>query len=72
MGYFWSGCAGKAKWDLEISGMEVIDSENHTAFHLEAVQTIELLENETLLSGIKEWFWKGKHLYKNSQRLFWY
>ncbi len=53
VGYFWSGCAGRAKWGLEISGMAVIDSENHTAFHLEAVQTIDLLENETLLDWYK-------------------
>lgn len=48
-GYFWSGCAGRTKWGLEISGLAVIDCENHSAFHLEAVQTILLKENETLL-----------------------
>jgi hypothetical protein len=39
LGYFWSGCAGKAKWGLEIGGIAAIDIDNHTAFHLEAVQT---------------------------------
>ncbi len=39
-GYFWSGCANRAKWGLEIGGLAVIDIDNHTAFHLEAVQTI--------------------------------
>ena len=48
-GYFWSGCAGRTKWGLEISGLAVIDCENHSAFHLEAVQTIDLKENQTLL-----------------------
>lgn len=53
VGYFWSGCAGKTKWGLEIAGLAAIDCENHTAFHLEAVQTIDLKENETLLDYYK-------------------
>ncbi|WP_143093351.1 transposase [Halpernia frigidisoli] len=48
-GYFWSGCAGRTKWGLEISGLAAIDCENHTALHLEAVQTVGLKENETLV-----------------------
>lgn len=39
VGYFWSGCAGRAKWGLEMLGFAAIDLDNHTAFHLEAVQT---------------------------------
>jgi len=39
-GYFWSGCANRAKWGLEIGGLAAIDIGNHTAFHLEAVQTM--------------------------------
>lgn len=39
-GYFWSGCSGSAKWGLEIGGLAAIDIDNHTAFHLEAVQTM--------------------------------
>jgi len=38
-GYFWSGQAGQVKHGLEISGIAAIDLENHTAMHLEAVQT---------------------------------
>ncbi len=38
VGYFWSGCASRAKWGLEIGGLAAIDIDNHTAFHLEAVQ----------------------------------
>lgn len=48
-GYFWSGVASRAKWGLEIGGLAVVDTDNHTAFHLEAVQTIDLKEEETLL-----------------------
>jgi hypothetical protein len=50
VGYFWSGCAGKTKWGLEIAGLAAIDIENHSAFHLEAVQTVGLKEDETLVS----------------------
>lgn len=38
-GKFWSGCTGQVKPGLEMGGLAVIDVENHTAFHLEAVQT---------------------------------
>ena len=40
VGWYWSGCANKAKWGLEIGGIAAIDIDNHTAFHLEAVQTL--------------------------------
>ena len=40
VGYFWSGCASRAKWGLEIGGLAAIDVDNNTAFHLEAVQTL--------------------------------
>ena len=49
LGYFWSGVAGKAKWGLEISGIAAIDIDNHTAFHLEAVQTPNDLNSQSLL-----------------------
>ena len=49
VGYFWSGCAGRTKWGLEIAGLAAIDIENHSAFHLEAVQTIGLKKDETLI-----------------------
>ena len=39
LGWYWSGCAGQSKWGLEIGGLAAIDVDNHTAFHLEAVQT---------------------------------
>lgn len=48
VGYFWSGVAGQSKWGLEIGGLAAVDIDNHTAFHLDAVQTIGLKEKETL------------------------
>ena len=50
VGYYWSGVASKTKWGLEIGGVAAIDIENHTAFHLEAIQTPNDLETETLLT----------------------
>ena len=49
LGYFWSGVAGKTKWGLELSGIAAIDIDNHTAFHLEAIQTPSDLQSESLL-----------------------
>lgn len=46
VGWYWSGCAGQAKWGLEIGGIAAIDVDNHTAFHLEAVQTLPDKEND--------------------------
>ncbi len=40
VGWYWSGVANRAKWGLEIGGIGAIDIDNHTAFHLEAVQTL--------------------------------
>ena len=37
--WYWSGCAGKAKWGLEIGAFSVVDVVNHTAMHLVADQT---------------------------------
>ena len=49
VGWYWSGVAGKSKWGLEISGIAAIDIENHTGFHLEAVQTPNTLVKGELL-----------------------
>jgi hypothetical protein len=38
-GRFWSGCAGKAKWGLELCGFAVVDTIAHTAWHLKAFQS---------------------------------
>ncbi len=53
VGRYWSGCAGQAKWGLEIGGLAAIDLDNHTAFHLEAVQT--LIEDKQATS-LTEWY----------------
>lgn len=49
--WYWSGCAGHVKRGLEIGGIAAIDIDNHTAFHLEAVQTL-CNEGQTLT----EWY----------------
>jgi len=51
LGYFWSGCSGRAKWGLEIGGLAAIDIDNHTAFHLEAVQTMATKEQ-----SLTDWY----------------
>lgn len=50
VGWYWSGCAGKTKWGLEIGGIAAIDMDNHTAFHLEAIQTPSDLKSDSLLT----------------------
>jgi len=54
LGYFWSGVAGKTKWGLEISGIAAIDIDNHTAFDIEAVQTPNDLQSQSLVSHYAE------------------
>lgn len=51
VGWYWSGCANKAKWGLEIGGLAAIDIDNHTAFHLEAVQTLNTDDQ-----NLSEWY----------------
>ena len=40
IGYFWSGCAGRAKWGLELCGFAAVDIEANTALHYFAAQTM--------------------------------
>ena len=47
-GYFWSGCAKKTKWGMDICGFAAVDILRNTAFHLNAIQT-PYLENTTLI-----------------------
>jgi hypothetical protein len=51
VGWYWSGCANQAKWGLEIGGLAAIDIDNHTAFHLEAVQTLNTDEK-----SLTDWY----------------
>lgn len=50
VGYFWSGSAGRVKWGLELVGCAAIDLDNHTAFHLEAIQTKVETNTDTKLT----------------------
>jgi len=54
VGYFWSGCAGRAKWGLEVGGIGVIDLSNHTSLHLEAIQTPSSFDSKSLLDHYAE------------------
>lgn len=56
LGRFWSGCAGKAKRGLEISGIGVIDLDLHTCLHLEAVQTPNTATLETANWTLIDWY----------------
>lgn len=49
IGYFYSGCAGRELRGLELSGLAVIDQQDKTALHLEAIQTVGLKQDQTLL-----------------------
>src|SRR5690554_4054526 len=51
VGWFWSGCASSAKWGLEIGGLAAIDINNHTAYHLEAIQTLNSDEQ-----SLSDWY----------------
>jgi hypothetical protein len=53
LGWYWPGCAGQAKWGLEIGGLAAIDLDNHTAFHLEAVQT---LIKDKQATSLTDWY----------------
>jgi hypothetical protein len=74
VGCFWSGCASKAKWGLELCGFAVVDIHANTAYHLKAFQSPSLVEldkkNNNLLAHygnlIKEnskfWIYLSKYL----------
>ena len=40
VGYFWSGCASRAKWGLELCGFAAVDISANTALHYWAAQTL--------------------------------
>jgi len=48
-GFYWSGCAGRTKWGLEIGGFASVDIINNTAMHLTADQTLSQAEYPSLL-----------------------
>ncbi len=55
---FWSGCAQQAKLGLEIGGIAAIDIENHTAMHLEAIQTPSVSELKEQSMTLVQWYAK--------------
>ena len=74
VGRFWSGCAAKAKWGLEIAGFAVVDTVANTAYHLKAFQSLppEELKSKNsnllthygglVLNNAKQWLSFSKHL----------
>ncbi|RME97870.1 MAG: transposase, partial [Bacteroidetes bacterium] len=50
LGYFYSGCAGRELRGLELGGIAVVDQQDKTALHLEAIQTVGLQDGENLLN----------------------
>lgn len=46
IGKYWSGAAQTTLWGLEAGLLSVIDVDNHTAFHLDAIQTPAKAERE--------------------------
>jgi hypothetical protein len=48
LGMYWSGCAGKPKWGLDICGFAAVDTKKNTAFHLNAIQTPKSKETNLL------------------------
>lgn len=49
IGYFWSGCANKAKLGLEFCGLAALDLKLKTAYYICGFQTINVPEKMTLL-----------------------
>lgn len=49
VGYFWSGCASRAKWGLELCGFAAVDIDANTALHYFAAQTL-VEEGQGLMS----------------------
>ena len=48
LGMYWSGCAGKPQWGLDICGFAAVDTKLNTAFHLNAFQTPKSKETNLL------------------------
>ncbi|MCY7351190.1 MAG: transposase [Cytophagaceae bacterium] len=46
VGKYWSGCAGKALWGIEVGLLLVIDIDFHTAFHVDVAQTPDSQERK--------------------------
>ena len=42
VGWYWSGCANKARWGLEIGGLAAIDIDNHCKFQFNYIPPFQL------------------------------
>ena len=53
LGYFWSGCAGQAKWGLEILGVGIIDTFRHECVMLGGFQSpnSSMLSTDAVIKG---------------------
>ena len=56
IGYFWSGCAGEYKRGLEITGVGVIDVDNHECMTLGSVQTPDNATLENRGKNLVDWY----------------
>lgn len=56
VGYFWSGCSGRAKRGLEILGIGLVDVDLKDCFSLEAVQTPDTTTLENHDAGLIDWY----------------
>lgn len=56
VGSFWSGCAQSIKRGLELMGVATIDIDNHTALHLEAVQTPPSKTLSQMFKSLLDWY----------------
>jgi hypothetical protein len=54
VGKYWSGAAQRALWGLEAGLLSVIDVDNHTAFHLDAIQTPDKSERQAKAINLME------------------
>ena len=74
IGKFWSGCSQRMEKGLEAGAFSVVDIDNHTAFHIDAIisPNKEELKNKdiTLMEHyVNAVCWSAKHLEKSSQYL---
>ncbi|EDU98763.1 hypothetical protein BACCOP_04231 [Phocaeicola coprocola DSM 17136] len=56
IGYFWSGCASEYKRGLEITGIGVIDVDNHECMTLGSVQTPDNATLESYGKNLVDWY----------------
>jgi hypothetical protein len=56
MGYFWSGCAGKALKGLEVLSLSLIDADSRMSFHLQATQTVPVNILHDHLLTLPDWY----------------